>query len=123
MREMFGPTTRLRATAEALGCAKLTCAWLPMSKPCQLMMALWLDWVMSMRVPLVAMAACPAATVPPVGKAPGARSAAASGWPAAMAISATARPARRRPLLLLPQPRASSEATTQALRRWFQTRR
>lgn len=42
MREAVGPLTRLRATAEASGWRKVTDAWLPMSKFCQLMMARWL---------------------------------------------------------------------------------
>ena len=55
MREMLAPLTRLSVTDVLSGWAKVTCASLPMSKPCQLMMARWVSCVMSMRVPLLVM--------------------------------------------------------------------
>ena len=122
MRETVGPLTRFRVTAESLGCAKLTCASLPMSKPCQLMMARWLDCVMSMRVPLVAIAAWPPRRCRRWAGLR-ARGRQRTPEPPAAATSAAARPTRTRPELRLPQARASSDATPQALSRSFQIRR
>ena len=66
------PRTRLRMTDEALGCAKLTWAWLPMLKLSQLTIALLEDCVTSMRAPLLLIVACPATISPPVGRVVGA---------------------------------------------------
>lgn len=51
------------------GGRKRTAAWLPMSKRCQLRMALSLPWVMVSWLPFWARAAWPATTCPPVGRA------------------------------------------------------
>ncbi len=123
MREAVAPLTRLSATAEAPGWTKLTCASLPMSKPCQLMITFWLDWVTSIRAPLVAMLALPTSTLPPVGKASGDSSAAARCGANPSTTATLASPVRTRAPDFLPPERASSDATTQALRRRFQTRR
>ena len=51
MFEASTPTTRFSATALAPGWMKLTCASAPMLKLCQLMLAFWLAWLMSRRLP------------------------------------------------------------------------
>ena len=55
--------------ALALFWLKVTPAFLPMLKLVQSMMAFWLPWFTVIWLPLALMAAWPAATVPPVGKA------------------------------------------------------
>jgi hypothetical protein len=63
------PTMRLSATAFAPGCRNCTSSLTPMSKPCQLMMALFESWLMLVVRPDCEMAASPAATWPPSGAA------------------------------------------------------
>jgi hypothetical protein len=62
-------TTRFRATELVPGWLKRTAAWLPMSKPCQLMTARSLPWLMVICLPFWPMLAWPAATWAPVGNA------------------------------------------------------
>src|SRR6478736_2369476 len=63
------PITRFKATEALPGCLNCTASPAAMPKPCQLMMALLLPCVMVVCVPLVLMAAEPAATTPPTGPA------------------------------------------------------
>src|SRR6185369_1291539 len=71
MDEASPPVTRLSTTDELEGWANCTLAPAPMEKPCQLMMARSLVWVMRCWPgATVAMVAEPAATLPPVGSAP-----------------------------------------------------
>src|SRR5262249_6390471 len=77
------PMTRLRATAELFGWTKLTVSLGAIEKPCQLMTVDCDDWLMLVVVPLCAMLAEPATTVPPFGSASAGRSSAIR---AAMAV-------------------------------------
>ena len=122
MREAVGPPARLRVTAELLGCWKLTDAWLPMSKFCQLMMARWLPWLIVMAAPVLLMVACPALTCPPPGSAVAARSAASAAW-APMARVSISAAALRLTWPRLPRAEAISGATTQAFSCSFQISR
>ena len=69
MAEGSEPSTRLSITELLLGCAKRTASPEAMLKPCQLMAAFWLDWVMVLVSAVLLMLALPAATTPPVGSA------------------------------------------------------
>jgi hypothetical protein len=63
------PTTRFNVTDFVVGCLKVTASLAPTLKPCQLIIALWLPWLMETMPWLVAMLAEPAVTLPPVGRA------------------------------------------------------
>src|SRR5271157_4235394 len=59
------PITRLRVIDEALGWLKLTVSEGAVLKLCQLMEALFVDWLMFVVVPDWPMAAAPVVTTPP----------------------------------------------------------
>ncbi|MOA16197.1 hypothetical protein D3C78_1363960 [compost metagenome] len=63
------PTTRLSATALALGWTKRTASPAPMLKLCQLIAAFWLPCTMVVLPAAEEMLAEPAVTTPPVGSA------------------------------------------------------
>ena len=69
MLEGAEPSTRFSATELLLGCRNWTDSFDPMPKLCQLIAALWVDWVMVMPVAPLLMMAPPAVTVPPDGSA------------------------------------------------------
>jgi hypothetical protein len=68
----LGPVTRLSVIALALGWLKLTLCGLPTSKLCQLTAARGLDWLIVVLAGVWLIAAPPATTTPPVGRAFGA---------------------------------------------------
>jgi len=104
------PTTRLRAMESLPGWLKVTRLPAPMSKLCQLIASLLLDWSMTICWALGwLMAPLPETTWPPVGRS--------AARPATGASSAHARTAPEPALRL----RACSSATHQARRRGFQT--
>ena len=74
-----GPVTRFSATALDDGWLNVTLCWLPTSKLCQLIAARWLDWLICVLLALWLIAAVPATTLPPVGRAFGA-GCACTGW-------------------------------------------
>src|ERR1700722_7957190 len=67
MAEGFPPTTRLRVADELLGTINLVSSPLAMENCCQLMMALWVDWLIVSVWPALPMVALPATTAPPEG--------------------------------------------------------
>src|ERR1022692_1799402 len=67
MAEGFPPSTRLRVAEELFGTRNLVSSPLAMENCCQLMMALWVDWLMVSVWPALPMVALPATTAPPVG--------------------------------------------------------
>src|SRR5450631_4286323 len=69
MLEGSAPSTRLSATELLLGCANCTASADPMLKPCQLIAAFWLVWVIVVLPGVEAMLALPADTAPPMGRA------------------------------------------------------
>lgn|GEM_PF-3834363 len=66
--EASPPTTRLSATELLLGWTNTTELPCAMLKDCQLIAVFWLDWVIVTVEALPEMLACPAVTVPLVGK-------------------------------------------------------
>ena len=72
-----GPVTRFSVTALADGWLKVTLCWLPTLKLCQFTAARWVDWLIAVLLAVWLIAAAPATTTPPVGRAFGAGCAAA----------------------------------------------
>nr|WP_245257516.1 hypothetical protein [Methylocapsa acidiphila] len=89
------PMTRLSVTDELLGWLKLTVSWDPMEKPCQLMMALLLDWLMLVVLPDCEILAEPSTTVPPVGPASAASCSASKAATAVVVANEPGRPRQR----------------------------
>ena len=103
---------RFTAIAPAVGCTKLTVSCAPMLKLFQFNARFWLDCVIVVVAPDVAMLPTPDASCPPAG--------AASAAPAALMASATDASFR---LALLPRPRDFSATATHAFNTWLQMRR
>ncbi len=90
IREGSGPTTRFSVMALADGCRKSTRCWLPTSKLCQFTAARWVDWLIVVVFAVWPMAAEPATTTPPVGRAFGAGWASAGSDSTSIAVACSA---------------------------------
>ncbi len=136
MREGSLPSTRFSATAFAFGCTKRTPAFAPMSKLCQLRIALSLPWCTVIWFAAWVTLAWPATTWAPVGKAfpagaAGSAFGAGAAIPANPGGAASAAPESAVPTsaavslreALLPRPRAPSATATQQEWTWLQTSR
>ena len=88
--------TRLSTVAPALGWLKMTDWARPTSKLVQSITARGEDWVIWVVVVVARISACPAVTLPPWGRAPGAGSANASGASSAHSKAVSAVPTSRR---------------------------